>query len=178
MAIGKVKGMIISETDRLILRHFHIRDLDALAGVFGDAEVMRFGPGPQDTAWVQEWLRACLANYQAWGFGPYAVMEKHTRQTLGYCGLTYFPDLGRQPEVEIGYRLARAHWGRGYATEAAQTVRDYAFAVLGLPRLIAMIDPGNTASIRVAEKLGMHYENEIMLEGYTHPDHIYAMQRS
>ena len=86
-----------------------------------------------------------------------------------------FSDVNGQPEVEIGYRLTRTMWGNGYGTEAACVVRDYAFESLALKRLIAMIDPDNFSSIRVAEKLGMHYEREIMLEGYTHPDHVYVM---
>ncbi|MDQ2691068.1 MAG: GNAT family N-acetyltransferase, partial [Chloroflexota bacterium] len=95
----------------------------------------------------------------------------------GYCGLFYFPDVGGKPEVEIGYRLRRSAWGKGFATEAACAVRDFAFNSLGMQRLIALIDPDNIASIRVAEKLGMQYEKDIMLPGYTHPDRIYAVSR-
>ena len=63
-----------------------------------------------------------------------------------------------------------------YATEAAQSVRDYAFNTLRLPRLISMIDPQNVASIRVAEKLGMRYEKDVVFEGYTHPDRVYVIE--
>src|SRR5215470_10685243 len=109
--------MIIVQTERLILRHFHMLDLEAMNHVFGDAEVMRFGPGMQTSQWVRNWLQECLENYYAkWGFGPWAVVEKSKRETIGYCGLFYFPDVVGEPEVEIGYRLARAFWGRGYAT--------------------------------------------------------------
>jgi hypothetical protein len=108
---------------------------------------------------------------------PRAVIEKTSNELIGYCGLFYYPDVCGQPENEIGYRLARPSWGRGYATEAARAVRDYSFGVLGLLRLIAMIDPQNVASLRVAEKLGMHYENDMMFEGYTHPDEVYAINR-
>ena len=168
--------MIIVETERLMLRHFHILDLEAMNRVFGDAEVMRYGPGVQTTAWVQDWLLGCLENYyEKWGFGPWAVVETNTRETVGYCGLFFFPDVAGQPEVEIGYRLIRSAWGRGYATEAVLAVRDYSFNVLCLPRLIAMIDPENVGSIRVAEKAGMQYEKEVMFEGYTHPDHVYSI---
>ena len=73
--------------------------------------------------------------------------------------------------------MARSAWGKGYATEAVCTVRDFAFATLGIKRLIAMIDPSNVASIRVAEKIGMKYEKEVMFEGYSHPDHVYSEQR-
>jgi RimJ/RimL family protein N-acetyltransferase len=89
--------------------------------------------------------------------------------------LFYFPDVNGQSEIEVGYRLARESWGRGYATEAVRGVCEYAFRSLGLTRLIAMIDPANVDSIRVAQKAGMAYEQDIMFEGYTHPDHVYAI---
>ena len=133
--------MIIVETKRLVLRHFRISDGEAMNRVFGDAEVMRFGDGVQTTEWVHDWLCRCLENYrQKSGIGPWAVVEKSSTETIGYCGLFYYPDVCGQPETEIGYRLARPHWGRGYATEAAKAVRDYAFNTLHLSRLIAMID--------------------------------------
>jgi RimJ/RimL family protein N-acetyltransferase len=168
--------VVILQTDRLCLRHVHILDLDPMYRVFGDPEAMRFGDGVQTKEWVQGWLRTCLEQYyRQWGFGPYAVVERQYRQVIGYCGLFFFPDINGRPEVELGYRLARAAWGNGYATEAAQAVRDYAFGTLGMHRLIAMIDPHNRASIRVAEKIGMAYEADVMFEGYTHPDHVYAI---
>ena len=118
----------IATTERLTLRHFHILDLEPMLQVFGDPEVMRFGNGVQTKEWVQVWLRTCLERYyQTWGFGPYAVLEKQSQDVVGYCGLFYFPDINGKPEVEIGYRLARSAWGQGYATEAALSVRDYAF---------------------------------------------------
>ena len=168
----------VASTERLILRHFHILDADVLSQVFGDPEVMRFGDGVQTKEWIEQWLHACLERYyRTWGFGPYAVVKKAGHDVIGYCGLFYFPDINGQPEVEIGYRLARAAWGKGYATEAVSAVRDFAFKTLTLKRLIAIIDPDNTASIRVAKKIGMRYEQEVMLEGYTHPDHVYAILR-
>lgn len=168
--------MVSLTTERLLLRHIHLLDGGPLERVFGDEEVMRFGDGVQTSAWVQGWLRMCLEHYQRWGFGPYAVVERRRREVIGYCGLFFFPELDGQPEVEVGYRLARAWWGHGYATEAARAVCGYAFNVLCIRRIIAMIDPQNAASIRVAEKLGMRYEKPIMLEGYTHPDYIYALE--
>jgi RimJ/RimL family protein N-acetyltransferase len=166
-------------TDRLFLRHFHILDAEAMYRVFGDPEVMRFGDGRQTKEWVEAWLHNCLERYyQTRGFGPYAVVEKLSQGVIGYCGLFYFPDINGQQEVEIGYRLARSGWGQGYATEAALAVRDFAFEHLSIKRLIAIIDPSNTASIHVAEKIGMQYESEVMLEGYTHPDHVYVVTRA
>lgn len=169
--------MLVLETERLFLRHFHILDSKPMYSVFGDADVMRFGDGAQTEEWVRSWLRTCLERYYAtWGFGPYAVVERRERGVIGYCGLFFFPDVNGQPEIEIGYRLARSSWGQGYATEAASAVRDFAFGTLGIKRLIAMIDPANTASVRIAEKLGMRYEKEVMFKDYTHPDHVYVIE--
>jgi RimJ/RimL family protein N-acetyltransferase len=162
-------------TKRLFLRHFQIVDGESMYHIFCDEAVMLFSDGVKTREWVHTWLRTWLERYQTWGFGPYAVVEKHNQDVIGYCGLFSFADINGQAEVEIGYRLAHAVWGQGYATEAAKAVRDYAFSVLGIKRLIAMIDPSNIASICVAKKIGMLYEEEVMLEGYTHPDHIYAM---
>jgi RimJ/RimL family protein N-acetyltransferase len=155
--------MVIAESQRILLRCFHVADLDAMAGVFGDPEVMRFGPGPRSRDWVEGWLRGCLEDYyRKWGFGLWAVVHKPDRRVIGFCGLTRFDDVGGRPEVELGYRLAREFWGRGLATLAAGAVRDYAFDVLTLPRLVSIIDPHNTASLRVAEKVGLRYEKDVL----------------
>jgi len=162
-------------TERLFLRYFDVPDAEPMYRIFCDAEVMRFSDGVKTKEWVQNWLQSCLDRYQTWGFGPYAVLEKSNQEVIGYCGLFFFPDLDGQAEIEIGYRLARSAWGKGYATEAARAVRDYAFTTLRTRRLIALIDPSNFSSVRVAEKIGMKYEKDIMLEGYTHPDHVYVI---
>jgi RimJ/RimL family protein N-acetyltransferase len=168
----------IAATARLTLRHFHMLDAEPMFQVFGDPEVMRFGDGVQTREWVQHWLNTCLERYHlTWGFGPYAVAENQSQNVIGYCGLFFFPDINGRPEVEIGYRLAQAAWRQGYATEAASAVRDFAFFTLGMKRLVALIDPSNAASIRVAKKIGMQYEADVMFEGYTHPDHVYAIAR-
>ena len=171
--------MVILETARLILRQFRLSDAEALNTVFGDPVVMRFGEGVKTQEWVKDWLRNCLQSYrQSTGIAPWAVIQKNTPEVIGYCGLFHFPDVCGQAETEVGYRLARTHWRQGYATEAASAVRDHALNTLGLSRLISMIDPQNVASVRVAEKLGMCYEKDVMLEGYTHPDHVYVIERT
>jgi RimJ/RimL family protein N-acetyltransferase len=153
--------MVIAETERLRLRHFHIVDGDAMDRVFGDPEVMQYGSGIQTPEWVRKWLRGCLEDYhQKWGVGLWAVVERETNQTIGFCGLSHFPDVAGRAETELGYRLTRSRWGRGYATEAAAAVRDYSFGALGLSRLISIIDPRNLASVRVAEKTGLRFEKD------------------
>ena len=171
--------MLVVETERLTIRRFQMADVAAMTAIFGDPEVMRFGDGVQSAQWVRDWLRQCIDDVeQISGVSPWAVEEKSNSETIGYCGLFHFPDICGQPEIEVGYRLARDSWGRGYATEAVRAVRDHAFYALNLPRLIAMIAPDNTASINVARKAGFVYEKDVMLEGYTHADCVFVNVRS
>ena len=172
----RLQQLIILETERLILRQFHISDAEAMEHVFGDPEVMRYGRGVQSQTWVHDWLRNCLEDNHRLGFGAWAVVKPANSTLIGYAGLFHFPELDGRPEIEVGYRLARSYWGQGFASEAVLAVRDHAFGGLCLPRLVALIDPHNIASLRVAEKVGMHYEKKVMLEGYTYPDHLYSLQ--
>ena len=163
---------------RLILRPFRLSDTDAMYRVFGDAAVMRFGYGVQSKEWVRDWLRFRILEYKEQArSNVWVVVEKANSVVIGYCGLFYIPDISDSPETEIGYRFIRGYWGQGYATEAAFAVRDYTFNQLGIVRLIAMIDPNNIASLRVAVKLGMRYEKDIEFKGYTHPDHVYVIEK-
>jgi RimJ/RimL family protein N-acetyltransferase len=170
--------MVIIATTRLVLRRLHAGDDEAMGRVFGDPHVMRYGDGVKAPRWVREWIARWTDDlYGRWGFGAWAVVEKPGGTVLGYCGLSRFPGRCAPGETELGYRLSRPHWGWGFATEAGRAVRDYALGALHLPRLIALIDPGNVASIRVAEKIGLRYDRDTMLEGYDHPDLVYALDR-
>jgi RimJ/RimL family protein N-acetyltransferase len=170
--------MVIISTPRLLLREFHMCDCEAMWRVFGDRDVMRYGDGVKSRRWVREWITRWTDDlYARWGFGIWAVVENPGGTVVGYCGLSRFPGRCAPSETEVGYRLARAHWGRGLATEAAGGARDYAFGTLRLPRLVALIDPWNTAAIRVAETIGLRYDRDAMLEGYDHPDRVYALDR-
>ena len=175
----KLPSPTILITPRLFLRPLQWGDEVALEGVFGDAEVMRFGDGVQNAAWIKAWLANQLANDASLtGIRVWGGVEQETAELIGYCGLFFMANVNGREEVEIGYRLARPFWGQGYATEAATAVRDYAFDTLHLPRLIALIDPSNVASMGVAEKLGMVREAEVLLPGYTHPDWVYALSHN
>ena len=166
----------IIETTRLFLRRIQDSDVAALGQVFGSPEVMRFGEGVQGEEWVRGWIRECENSYRTSNYGPWAVVEKDSEETIGYCEFFHFPDICGKEEIEIGYRLAFPYWGLGFATEAVLAVRDYGFEELGLNRIISIIDPGNLASIRVAEKAGIRLEKEVILDGYTHPDQVYVIQ--
>jgi RimJ/RimL family protein N-acetyltransferase len=162
---GVHSSMLLTETPRLLLRTFHIGDVDAMAAIFADPQGHPFGPGPKTRKWTEQWVLGCLDHYyQQWGFGPWAVVGRAQRELIGFCGLSLHEDFDGRREVELGYRLARAWWGKGLATEAAAAVRDVAFDELGLERIVSRIDPRNTASCRVAEKIGMRLEREALDE--------------
>lgn len=150
--------------------------------VFGDPVVMRYGDGVRPSEWGRAWVARAVGAYDRDpGLGTWAVVEAGGGlggAVIGYCGLTRSPGRCAAGEAEVGFRLARAWWGRGFATEAAGAVRDHAFGPAGVDRLIALIDPANVASVRVAEKIGLRYERDVMLDGYDHPDHLYAADRS
>ncbi len=165
------------ETERLVLRPLTLSDLDELAAFYADSEVMRFigSGGAIDRDRSRQSLERMIGNFKAEGFGQLGVERKDDGALMGRCGLlvwdtaTWSParkaDAEGPVEIEIGYLLGREHWGHGYATEAATAVRDWAFASLGLERLIALIYRENLPSISVARKLGMEPDGEVEIFG-------------
>jgi RimJ/RimL family protein N-acetyltransferase len=144
------------ETPRLRLRAFTPDDLDALFAVFGDAEVMTYISGGKPRS-LEETEAGLLRSIEGWrrrGFGLWAVTIKESQRVIGYCGLIFLDDT---PEIELAYGLAKAHWGKGYATEAGNTALRFGFEQLGLERLVAVVNPDNFSSQRVLKKLGMTY---------------------
>lgn len=155
--------MPVIETARLTLRPWRddAADLDAYAALSADPAVMRHvGDGePLTRAQAAAQLASFAEHWERRGYGLFAVVERGA--VLGFTGLMRAAEPGVRPgDVEIGWRLARAHWGRGYATEAARAVCDHAFGALRLARLVALIRPANAASVAVARKLGMELEQE------------------
>lgn len=146
------------ETERLILRPMLESDIDALHLIFTDLKVMAaFHHEPLTRAQMQRWLQRNLDHQREFGYGLFSVILKETGELIGDCGLEQMEDQGA---AELGYDLRSDFWNQGYATEAAIAVRDYAFDVLQLPQLISLIQVGNLASKRVAEKVGMTLAEE------------------
>ncbi len=104
----------------------------------------------------------------------FAVFEKESPRLIGYCGF-FHQIVDELEEIEIGYRLHPEFWGRGYATEAAQAVRDHAFRDLNLERVISLVHPDNHASARVAAKNGMWIEKFTTFRGY--PANVFVITR-
>lgn len=142
-------------TTRLVLRQMAMSDLDDMAALLGDARVMRYYPAPKTRKQAEAWIAWNLDNYTRYGFGLWLV-QTLDGAFVGDCGLT-MQDVDGQQEVEVGYHVRAELQGQGFATEAALKCRDHATA-LGFQRLVAIINPANIASQRVAIKLGMQLE--------------------
>lgn len=146
------------ETERLILRRFNEDDVDNLVALDGDPEVMRYitggPPTPRDVI-ERDVLPFLLGRYERGDrFGAWAAVEKTTGEFLGWFSLG--PPAGVAPdEAELGYRLRRAAWGRGYATEGSRALIRRGFAELGVRRVFATAYGENAASRRVMEKCGL-----------------------
>jgi ribosomal-protein-alanine N-acetyltransferase len=138
-------------------------DADALFAVYGDPEVMGFSVAGahRSRADTFRWIRYPAEHQANHGFSTWAVRLSDDGGPIGTCGLEFLPD-GR---VEIGYRLRRDQWRKGYATEAARAWLDYGFSRLGLGRIVAMIEEANRPSVRVAEKIGMRAGAPEILHG-------------
>lgn len=153
--------MIILTTNRLVLRHLELDDLEPLYALYRDPEMRRYFPDGtrtlEETKEELEWHQHGHPRHPE--LGLWATVERETGKFLGRCGLLPWTIDGAQ-EVELAYLIAKERWGQGYATEAAHGIVRYARAELGLTRLICLITHGNVASIRVAEKVGMTFERK------------------
>jgi RimJ/RimL family protein N-acetyltransferase len=171
--------MKILETERLILRHQVLEDLDALYALYCDPEITRYIPDAptnyEETREELEWHRNGHPRHPE--LGLWATIHKESGAFIGRCGLLPWRIDGRE-EVEVAYTMARAYWGQGLATEAARAILQYGFQTLNLTRLVCLIDPENIASQRVAEKIGMTLERKLDgLDGDGIPVWIYSVAR-
>ena len=166
---------MLLETERLLLRPLATGDLEDFVSLYADPEVMRYlGVGrtlsPDET---ERSLNRMLRGFEVDGFGQLAVERKDDGALVGRCGFLVWDAETLAPtteaeatgptELEVGYALGRTYWGHGYATEAATAVRDHALGPMGRERLIAFIRTENVRSRRVAEKLGMRHERDVLL---------------
>lgn len=145
---------MLIETPRLRLREMTPDDLPDLTAILQDPETMRAYEGAFSDEMCQEWLARQIARYRNEGVGLWAVELRDTDEMIGQCGLTTQHILG-EDVVEVGYLFNRAFWHRGYAREAAEACRDYAFDALGTDRVYAQVRDTNIASMNVAIRLGM-----------------------
>ena len=144
-------------TERLLMRGFREEDLDGLAEISADREVTRWVGDPDGLSREQAWRRMAyfVGHWELRGFGQWALFERDSGLLVGRAGLL-------QPEgwpgLEVGWLVAREHWGRGFAPEAGRASLEWARDALGADHVISLIEPHNDRSARVAEKLGMKVE--------------------
>lgn len=135
-----------------------VADIDLMAGLLGDPFVMRFYPRAKTRDEAMRWIEWNQNNYAKHGYGLW-IVETHDGDFVGDCGLTW-QQVGDSAMLEVGYHTATQHQGLGYATEAAAACLELATEVIGEPHIVAIINPANAPSRRVAQKLGMDVEQE------------------
>lgn len=151
----------ILTTARLRLREMQASDLDFIAEMMADPEVMQFFP--KVATWEEAAANIALnqRRYAEFGHGQWLIEERATGRPLGRCGLITQIVHG-EPIREVGYMLHRPYWKQGFAAEAALATRDYGFQHFGSPFLISLIRPENLASAAVAKRMGMTPWKETM----------------
>jgi RimJ/RimL family protein N-acetyltransferase len=161
------------ETERLRFRLFRFDDFPIYEQWCARMEIMRYLGGKTfDKLTAFRHMAYLIGHWQYLGYGYYAVEEKATGALIGRCGYTNQPGW---PAFELGWTIIPEYQGRGYATEAAKMLLQYAFTTLDQPRVTSLIHPDNAPSRRVAEKLGEKIEGET--EVLTMPVLVYAARR-
>ncbi len=156
--------MMLLETRRLLLRSIQPSDLPFLVKLWSDPDVTRFMGGPRHTDELEKGFAEDLQNPTPGNYDLWPVLEKATGQPIGHCGLLD-KEVDGVIEIELVYVIDRQAWGKGFASEIATALKNYAFENLKLSRLIALIEPDNGASERVAIKVGMTLEKETIRPG-------------
>ncbi len=152
------------ETERLTLRLIQPSDVASLIDLWTDPEVTRYMGGPREWEKLEGIFEEELRNPSELTYNLWPVIEKTSGELVGDCGLLD-KEIEDEIEIELVYVFVRSAWGNGYATEIALALREFAMGELKLNRLVSLIDPENTASKRVAEKVGMHLEKDVIRPG-------------
>lgn len=154
--------MQIAETKRLIFRKLELTDAEDLYRIYSNPETMRFmGKGSDSAEEERRNIQKHIENYYGnYGFGLWATILKENNRLIGRCGLLY-QEMEGVKDLELAYLLDCDYWGQGFATEAARAIVNIGFEKFDFSRIVAVINPQNAASIRVAEKVGLRFEREI-----------------
>jgi len=148
-------------TERLVLRQWRDEDAEPFAAMGADPQVMEYFPSLLDRAQSDAVIGRIAGHFAREGFGLWALEVPGVAPFIGFCGLSRPVFM---PVVEVGWRLAREHWGHGYATEAARKSVAWGFAHLDLDEIVSFTVPGNVRSQRVMERIGMHRDPDADFE--------------
>lgn len=144
------------ETERLILRPMNESDIEDVYKMRRDDEIMRFIREPvASRKEAEDWINMISSRWAKDEIGFCSVIERASGRFAGWCGLW---QLKENNEIEVGYAIAKDFWKKGYASEAAEAVLNYAFNALGLETVVAVARPENAGSRRVMEKIGMKFD--------------------
>ena len=156
-----VPGRSVVETERLLLRPLAPADLEDFAAIFSDPEVTRYlGYDAGDYGRSRRELEFWIDAHERRGTGMSGVVHKADGRLIGRCGFAPW-ELDGMREIELSFVLNRSYWGQGIATEAVAALRDHGFQACGFQRLVSLLHPDNTASERVARKVGMTFERDV-----------------
>lgn len=162
------------ETERLLIRKFTPDDAEAYLRLNSDPDVLRY-TGDAPIASLEESRQVLLdyplRDYEVYGYGRLACIEKSSGQMVGFAGLKYIEDID---EIELGVRFMREYWGKGYATESSLGVLEHARRELGLDRIVALVEPDNKNAVKTLHKLGMVFEKKVRLSGEDTDDDLYV----
>lgn len=156
------KTMPEFETENLLLRAFTEDDAPAFLKMISDPKVTKytgqeFDPKTPLSGVIELMHIAPLGDYKKYGYGRHAIVDKSSRDVIGFTGLKYLEDLDK---VDIGYRLLPEYWGRGLATESCLPMLSYGFESLKLDSIIGIAMPENLASCRILAKIGLQFIDE------------------
>jgi RimJ/RimL family protein N-acetyltransferase len=155
---------LLITTERLIIRPFTVADFEAIYAVWSDPLVMGAVPSQaydREQSWAR--LTGKFRHQALHGFSKWAMTDRASGTVIGECGVHYLED---GPDIELGYKLARAFWGQGLASEAAQACLNWALAERP-ERVVAIVDPANTGSARILRKIGMMRDGTFSRLGHT-----------
>lgn len=157
--------MTVLETERLALRRLEPGDAEFILELLNDPSFLRFigDKGVRNLDDARRYIaNGPVASYERFGFGLYLTALKEGGVPIGICGLLKRDSLD---DVDVGFAFLPRYWSKGYALEAASAVMAYGRESLGLKRIVAVVSPGNDASIRLLLKLGLKLERMVRLEG-------------
>lgn len=166
------------ETERLILRRFTEGDAEEYWPLVREPEIIRFtGEAPfSSVEAVRELLvTRPIRDYEVYGYGRMACIEKSSGRLIGFSGLKYLEDL---KEVDVGYRFLKDCWGKGYATESARALMDDGMQRHGIQRMIGLVFTENTASSKVLVKLGLKYHGPVFFPTTGNEIDMYVLDRT
>lgn len=157
------KNKIVLISQRLILQQISSDDITGIKSLFSESPSMLFLTDDQKREKAAEWVSKMETSFKKNNPGYFSCFLKNDNTFIGHCGLIkrHFND---EEIFELGYAILRKFWNKGFATEALTTCINFAFNVLKIKHLTAFIEPHNTASILVAQKAGMVFKEDIILE--------------